>query len=310
MAYHAGAELSGIECFQINPLIKDYNGPACAYVANPFGGYQVNAHGERFVDSDYWSGQMMAEVKSEIESARGPDLPQGQPPARRDPDRAGEHPAHHRAADPRHVPRQSRSRLPHPRHRDAHLGNRFVQWSFRVGRLGRRARAHHRPRPVRRGRPGLRAAQLHDRRVRLRRPRRRRRGIHSGRRGCAAAASRRSGARCTRTDLPPAAQPRRSAAAAGRVQAAPVRQRLRGTTEDGRQAVAGRADLRADARRGGRYRRPHPARTDARGRGVLHPGLRRDGGPVLAHPRPNHGGVSTTIAPIRPPATTRTGATT
>src|SRR6185312_5869349 len=39
---------------------------------NPFGGYQVNAHGERFVDSDYWSGQMMAEVKSEIDSARGP----------------------------------------------------------------------------------------------------------------------------------------------------------------------------------------------------------------------------------------------
>ena len=72
MAYHAGAELSGIECFQINPLIKDYNGPACAYVANPFGGYQVNAAGERFVDSDYWSGDMMAEVKSEIESARGP----------------------------------------------------------------------------------------------------------------------------------------------------------------------------------------------------------------------------------------------
>jgi len=72
MAYHAGAELSGIECFQVNPLIKDYNGPACAYVANPFGGYQVNAHGERFVDSDYWSGQMMAEVKSEVDSARGP----------------------------------------------------------------------------------------------------------------------------------------------------------------------------------------------------------------------------------------------
>jgi succinate dehydrogenase/fumarate reductase flavoprotein subunit/HEAT repeat protein len=72
MALHAGAELSGIECFQINPLIKDYNGPACAYVANPFGGYQVNALGERFVDSDYWSGAMMAEVRSEIESARGP----------------------------------------------------------------------------------------------------------------------------------------------------------------------------------------------------------------------------------------------
>ncbi|MFC0527200.1 fumarate reductase/succinate dehydrogenase flavoprotein subunit [Phytohabitans kaempferiae] len=72
MAYHAGAELSGIECFQINPLIKDYNGPACAYVANPFGGYQVNNRGERFVDCDYWSGQMMAEVAREIASARGP----------------------------------------------------------------------------------------------------------------------------------------------------------------------------------------------------------------------------------------------
>jgi succinate dehydrogenase/fumarate reductase flavoprotein subunit/HEAT repeat protein len=72
MAYHAGAELSGLECFQVNPLIKDYNGPACAYVANPFGGYQVNNQGERFVDCDYWSGQMMAEVAREISSARGP----------------------------------------------------------------------------------------------------------------------------------------------------------------------------------------------------------------------------------------------
>nr|WP_096215263.1 fumarate reductase/succinate dehydrogenase flavoprotein subunit [Streptomyces sp. 2323.1] len=72
MAYHAGAELTGIECFQINPLIKDYNGPACAYVANPFGGYQVNRHGARFVESDYWSGQMMAEFAAEVASARGP----------------------------------------------------------------------------------------------------------------------------------------------------------------------------------------------------------------------------------------------
>jgi succinate dehydrogenase/fumarate reductase flavoprotein subunit len=38
MAYHAGAELSGIECYQINPLIRAYNGPVCAYVANPIGG--------------------------------------------------------------------------------------------------------------------------------------------------------------------------------------------------------------------------------------------------------------------------------
>ena len=49
LAYHAGAELSGIECFQINPLIKDYNGPSCAYVTGPFGGYTANANGDRFI---------------------------------------------------------------------------------------------------------------------------------------------------------------------------------------------------------------------------------------------------------------------
>jgi succinate dehydrogenase/fumarate reductase flavoprotein subunit len=72
MAYHAGAELSGLECFQINPLIKDYNGPACAYVTGPFGGYTVNARGERFIKSDYWSGQMMFEFWRELESGNGP----------------------------------------------------------------------------------------------------------------------------------------------------------------------------------------------------------------------------------------------
>ncbi len=72
MAYHAGAELSGLECFQINPLIKDYNGPACAYVTGPFGGYTVNAKGERFIKSDYWSGQMMFEFWKELESGNGP----------------------------------------------------------------------------------------------------------------------------------------------------------------------------------------------------------------------------------------------
>lgn len=39
---------------------------------NPFGGYQVNRHGERFVESDYWSGQMMAEFAAELASDRGP----------------------------------------------------------------------------------------------------------------------------------------------------------------------------------------------------------------------------------------------
>ncbi len=72
MAYHAGAELSGIECFQINPLIKDYNGPACAYVTGPFGGYTANNKGERFIECDYWSGQMMLEFYRELESGNGP----------------------------------------------------------------------------------------------------------------------------------------------------------------------------------------------------------------------------------------------
>ena len=72
MAYHAGAELSGIECFQINPLIKDYNGPACAYVTGPFGGYTANARGERFIECDYWSGQMMMEFYNELQGGSGP----------------------------------------------------------------------------------------------------------------------------------------------------------------------------------------------------------------------------------------------
>lgn len=72
MAYHAGAELSNIECFQINPLIKDYNGPACAYVASPFGAYTANAEGNHFISCDYWSGQMMLEVWKELNSGKGP----------------------------------------------------------------------------------------------------------------------------------------------------------------------------------------------------------------------------------------------
>ncbi|MEM1311508.1 MAG: fumarate reductase/succinate dehydrogenase flavoprotein subunit [Cyanobacteria bacterium P01_H01_bin.153] len=72
MAYHAGAELNNIECFQINPLIKDYNGPACAYVASPFGAYTANAEGHRFISCDYWSGQMMLEVWKELNSGKGP----------------------------------------------------------------------------------------------------------------------------------------------------------------------------------------------------------------------------------------------
>ncbi|WP_332691801.1 fumarate reductase/succinate dehydrogenase flavoprotein subunit [Halalkalibacter lacteus] len=59
MAYHAGAELTGIECYQINPTMKDYNGPACAYVAGPYGGYTANTQGDRVTGCDYWSGDLI-----------------------------------------------------------------------------------------------------------------------------------------------------------------------------------------------------------------------------------------------------------
>lgn len=72
MAYHAGAALANLECFQINPLIKDYNGPACAYVTGPLGGYTTNAQGQRFIECDYWSGQMMLEFWRELQGGKGP----------------------------------------------------------------------------------------------------------------------------------------------------------------------------------------------------------------------------------------------
>ena len=72
MAYHAGAALANLECYQINPLIKDYNGPACAYVAGPFGACTANNEGRRFIECDYWSGQMMLEFFNELQSGKGP----------------------------------------------------------------------------------------------------------------------------------------------------------------------------------------------------------------------------------------------
>ncbi|WP_231597600.1 fumarate reductase/succinate dehydrogenase flavoprotein subunit [Bacillus sp. SA1-12] len=59
MAYQAGVELTGIECYQINPTMKDYNGPACAYVAGPYGGFTANSLGDRVTGCDYWSGELI-----------------------------------------------------------------------------------------------------------------------------------------------------------------------------------------------------------------------------------------------------------
>ena len=284
MAYHAGAELSGIECFQVNPLIKDYNGPACAYVANPFGGYQVNALGERFVDSDYWSGQMMAEVRSEIESARGPIY-----------------------LKVSHLPDETLTAL----ESILHTTERPTRGTFHANR-GHDYRTHdiemhiseiglcsgHSASGVwvdenaRTTVPGLYAAGdlacvPHNYMIGA--------FVFGDLAGADAAAtvpecqrpaatSARSAARGARTDLPSAAAPGRAAAAPGRVQTAPIRQRLRGTAQDRGEDVHRRAHLRADARRDRRDGRPHTARADAQRRGVVHPRLCRVRGPVVADP--------------------------
>jgi succinate dehydrogenase/fumarate reductase flavoprotein subunit len=43
----------------IVPLLKDYNGPACAYVAGPYGGYTATPDGQRLTSNDYWSGELI-----------------------------------------------------------------------------------------------------------------------------------------------------------------------------------------------------------------------------------------------------------
>ena len=178
MAYHAGAELIGHRVLPDQPADQGLQRP----------GLRVRRQPVRRLP-----GQRAGGAVRRLRLLVGPDDGRGQA-ARSNPragpiylkvshlpdetlDRARGHPAHHRAAHPRHLPRQPRPRLPHPRHRDAHLRDRPVQWAFRVRGVGRRARPHHRARPVRGRRPGLRAAQLHDRRVRLRRPGRRARRV-------------------------------------------------------------------------------------------------------------------------------------
>jgi len=72
LAYHAGAELVNMECFQTNLLMKDFNGPACGYVVIPRGGYGVNALGEKYWSHGYWSGDMFLAVWKELQEGRGP----------------------------------------------------------------------------------------------------------------------------------------------------------------------------------------------------------------------------------------------
>ena len=283
MAYHAGAELANLECFQINPLIKDYNGPACAYVTGPFGGYTANTRGERFIECDYWSGQMMLEFYNELQSGKGPVFLKLDHLAARDDRRDRDHPAHQRAPQARPLPRAPRHELPAPHDRDAHLRDRLLQRPQRLGRLGQRACRDDGPRPLRRRRHGQRAAQLHARRVRQRRLRRRRPRPTTAPRPTARARSRRRRGRAGAR-----------ARAARRADGIPPHQfeyKLRRMVNDYLQPpkVTAQDQHRAGAvRRGARgpgpARGPRSARADARAGDPIDPRLRRHGGGGLALP--------------------------
>ena len=181
MAYHAGAELANLECFQINPLIKDYNGPACAYVCGPFGGYTANNRGERFIECDYWSGQMMLEFWNELQSGKGPVFLKLDHLHESTIGEIEYDPAQGRAAEPRALPRAARHRLPAATWSRCTSRRSASAPATGLGRVRRRARADHRARPLRRRRHGERAAQLHAGRLHERRGRRRGRGRLRGR---------------------------------------------------------------------------------------------------------------------------------
>ncbi len=205
-------------------------------------------HGERFVDSDYWSGQMMAEVKSEIDSARGPIY-----------------------LKVSHLPDETLTALENI----LHTTERPTRGTFHANR-GHDYRTHdvemhiseiglcsgHSASGVwvdehaRTTVPGLYAAGdlacvPHNYMIGafvfgdLA-------GTHAAStlRGsrCATTTPGRPAARRARADLPAAAAPRRAAAAPGRIQAAALRQRLCGAAEDGGQTVHRGAHLRPDAR--------------------------------------------------------------
>jgi succinate dehydrogenase/fumarate reductase flavoprotein subunit len=72
LAYEAGAELVNMECFQANTLIKDHQGPSCAYVAAPRGAYGVNRLGERVWTHAYGSGDAKMGVWKNFASGKSP----------------------------------------------------------------------------------------------------------------------------------------------------------------------------------------------------------------------------------------------
>lgn len=72
MAYEAGAELVNMECFQTNNVLKDHQGPSCAYVASPRGAYGVNRLGERTWTHGYASGDAKLGIWKAFAEGKGP----------------------------------------------------------------------------------------------------------------------------------------------------------------------------------------------------------------------------------------------
>jgi succinate dehydrogenase/fumarate reductase flavoprotein subunit len=72
MAYEAGAELVNMECFQANTLIKDHQGPSCAYVAAPRGAYGINRLGDRTWTHAYGSGDAKMGIWKAFAEGKGP----------------------------------------------------------------------------------------------------------------------------------------------------------------------------------------------------------------------------------------------
>ena len=72
MAYEAGAELVNMECFQTNNVLKDHQGPSCAYVAAPRGAYGVNRLGEKTTAHGYSSGDVKLAIWKAFTEGKGP----------------------------------------------------------------------------------------------------------------------------------------------------------------------------------------------------------------------------------------------
>lgn len=118
----------------------------------------MNNRGERFVDCDYWSGQMMAEVAREIASARGPvylkltHLPDETLSTLEGILHTTERPTRGTF----HANRGHNYRTHDVEMHISEIG--LCGGPFEFGGVGRRERGHDRPWPVRGRRPGVRAA--------------------------------------------------------------------------------------------------------------------------------------------------------